>query len=162
MAEVAALAQLTGVVCCGLKLSTSLYDFATSLGSAGREIKTLGSDITLFCSVLKQVQSTIEQAHSSFRISPKAIRTTEEIMQRASTIFEELFSVFAKLQNDEELPVDFETRVRWTFKRAKVLLLRESLQSCTIMLHLMLTTMSFAQRIATQGYVLSRKLCAAY
>jgi hypothetical protein len=154
MAEVAALANLTGVICCGVKLSIALYDFASSLGAAGREIKTLGSDITLFCSVLKQVQLTLGKVNS-FRISTNAIQTTQNILDRSSSIFDELFLIFAKLQKDENLPVDFLTRVRWTFKRAKVLVLRENLQSCTAMLHLMLTTMSFAQRIATKGYAAS-------
>lgn len=158
MAEIAALANLAGVICCGLKLSISLYDFATSLGAAGTEIKTLGTDITLFCSVLKQVQTTLGEANNAFRISINAIQTTQDILDQSSSIFNELVSIFAKLQRDEKLPVDFLTRVRWTFKRAKVLLLRESLQSCTAMLHLMLTTMSFAQRIATRGYVRSESI----
>lgn len=46
MAEVAALSNLAGVICCGLKLSIALYEFSSSIGSAGREIKTLGTDIT--------------------------------------------------------------------------------------------------------------------
>lgn len=159
MAEIAALSNLAGVICCGLRLSISLYDFATALGTAGREIKTLGTDITLFCSVLKQVQSSLGEA-KSYRISTDAIQTTQDILDQSSGIFDELLSIFAKLQGDEKLPVDFLTRVRWTFKRAKVLLLRENLQSCTAMLHLMLTTMSFAQRIANKGYVTPCEGCS--
>lgn len=153
MAEVPELASLASVICCGLKLSISLYEFATSLGEAGREIKSLGTDITLFCSVLKQVQTTLGEANNAFRISINAMQTTQDILDQSSGIFDELVAIFAKLQKDENIPVDFLTRVKWTFRRAKVLLLRESLQSCTEMLHLMLSTMSFAQRIATRGYV---------
>ena len=154
MAEIPALTalpSLASVICCGLKLSISLYEFATSLGEDGREIKSLGTDITLFCSVLKQVQTTLVEANNAFRISINAIETTQDVLDQSSSIFDQLVAIFATLQKDENTPVDFLTRITWTFNRAKVLLLRESLQSCTTVLHLMLTTMTFAQRIATRG-----------
>jgi hypothetical protein len=65
MAELGVLANLVAVVGAGLQLSVGLYDFASTLGSAGREIEDIGYDITLLCAVLKRVQSTLDNPKST-------------------------------------------------------------------------------------------------
>ena len=73
MAELGVLASLVGVVGAGLQLSVALFDFASTLGSAGREIEDMGYDITLLCAVLKRVQSTLDNPKST-RLSATAFR----------------------------------------------------------------------------------------
>jgi hypothetical protein len=75
MAELGVLANIVAVVGAGLQLSVGLYDFASTLGSAGREIEDMGYDITLLCAVLKRVQSTLDDPKST-RLSFTAIQTT--------------------------------------------------------------------------------------
>lgn len=154
MAELAALPNISAVVCCGLKLSISLYDFAVSLGFAGRELKNLGSDIAHICSVLKQVQSVLRRA-KSFKVLPNTIQTTQNILDKSQEVFDEISAILSKLRKDDRSQVDLRKRVKWTFKKPNVLLLQEGLRSCNAMLYLMLSTMSFAQILAaTKRYEL--------
>jgi hypothetical protein len=147
MAELAVLSNLSAVACCGVKLSISLYEFAVSLGFASREIKNLGSDIAHFCSILKQVQSILRRG-KPFKVLPNAIQTTQNILDRSQELFDDISAILSKLRKDDRSQVDLHKRVKWTFKKPKVLLLQEGLRSCGAMLHLMLTTMSFAQILA--------------
>ena len=151
MAELGIVANVVGVVGAGLQLSVALYDFASNLGSAGREIEDMGYDITLLCAVLKRVQSTLDSPRST-RLSVTAIQTTQDIVNRCQKILDDINSILKKLRKDGQTNVDILARVRWTLKRPKILLLRGSLQSCTTTLHLMLSTIDWA-RNATRRWV---------
>ncbi len=58
-----------------------------------------------------------------------------------------------KPKNDSESSADMVARVKWTFKSSQVQLLRTTLDSCKVTLHLMLATLEFAQRIASRRQV---------
>ena len=147
MAEALGLiANLAGVVGAGLALSKLLYDFASVLGSASSEVKALATDISLFCSVLKHVQTTLTRARA-FRLSLSAIQTAEDVVDRCRTIFKDLEATITKLQKGDA-QLDLITRVKWFFKEKRVLLVHEQLKTCTATLHLMLTTLILAQKIA--------------
>jgi uncharacterized protein YdcH (DUF465 family) len=153
MAELAALTNLSAVARCGVKLSISLYEFAVPLGFASRELKKLGSDIAHFCSVLEQVQSVLRA--KSFKVLPNTIQTTLNILDKSQELFDEINAILGNLRKDDRSQVDLLKRVKWTLKKPKVLMLQEGLRSCDAMLHLMLTTMSFAQILAaTKQYEL--------
>ncbi|MCJ1248300.1 Adaptor for signal transduction [Trapelia coarctata] len=149
MAELGLLANLVGVVGAGLRLSLMLYEAASTFGSAGKEIRLMASDVSLFCSVLKQVHSMLTKA-KAFRLSITAGQTTQDIIDRCQSIFDEIKEILDRLCNGSDGTVDVLSRVKWTFKKSKVLVLRESLRSFTAMLHLMLTTIDFAQNIASR------------
>jgi hypothetical protein len=57
MAEVGVIAGFAA----GLKLSVCLYDFASNIGSAGKEIKSVAREASLLCRFLKQVQSMLQK-----------------------------------------------------------------------------------------------------
>jgi hypothetical protein len=143
MAELAALPNLSAVACCGVKLSASIYEF----GVASRELKNLASDVAHFCSVLKQVQSALRRA-KSFKVLPGAIQAVQIILDKSQELFDDLSATLSKMRRADGCQVDLLKRVRWTFKKPKVLLLRDGLRSCDAMLHLMLATLSFAHILA--------------
>jgi hypothetical protein len=144
MAELGLLANLVAVVGAGLQLSVGLYDFASTLGSAGREIEDMGYDITLLCAVLRRVQSTLDNPKST-RLSVTAIQTTQEIVRRCRKILDDIKGILSKLRKDGQTQLDILARVKWTWKRPKILMLRGSLQSCTTTLHLMLSAIDWAR-----------------
>jgi len=144
MAELGVLASLVGVVGAVIQLSVALYDFASTLGSAGREIEDMGCDITLLCAVLKRVQSTLDNPKST-RLSITAIQTTQDIVSRCQRILDDIKAILSKLRKDGQSCIDILARVKWTLKRPKVLMLRRSLQSCTTTLHLMLSAIDWAR-----------------
>jgi hypothetical protein len=151
MEAIGAIASIVGVAGAGAKLSIVLFEFASTLGSAGREVRQIGIEISLFCSVLKQLQSTLTKA-KAYRYSLSAIETTEEILKRCQEVFKEIDGIIYGLRKrgNAEPSVDLIARVKWTFKRSQVQVLRKTLESCKVTLHLMLSTLDFAQKIATR------------
>lgn len=147
MAEILGLAaNLTAVIGAGLGLSKYLYDFASALGSASSDVKSLATEITLFCSVLKHTQSVLSQTRA-FRISVSAIQTAQDVIDRCQVIFDGLQETVKTLQKGQ-LQLDIVTRVKWFFKQKRVLLIHEQLKTCGATLNLMLTTLLLAQKIA--------------
>jgi hypothetical protein len=67
-------------------------------------------------------------------------------------IFGELDSVLKSLQKDLKSR-DILARVKWVYKKPGVLVKQQSLTSCTYALHLVISTMGFAQRIASRKLV---------
>jgi hypothetical protein len=157
MAEIGAIASIIGVVGAGAKLSIILFEFASTVGSAGAEVKRIGIEISLFCSVLKQLQSTLTKA-KAYRYSLSALQTTQEILDRCQEIFKDIEDIVDGLRKRRtgeaaETSMDLISRAKWTFKRSQVQVLRTTLESCKITLHLMLTTLEFAQKIGTRRSV---------
>lgn len=157
MAEaLGAIASIVGIVGFGAKLSIALFDFAGNIGSAGAEVRAIGTEITLFCSVLQQLERTLAKAKDR-RYSVSAIETTQKILDQCQFIFEEINEIVSRLQKQKpssgEVSVDFKSRMRWMFKRSKVQQYRATLESCKITLHLMLTTLEFAERVSARRQV---------
>jgi hypothetical protein len=154
MAEtIGAIASIIGIAGAGAKLSIILFDFASTVGSAGLEVRQIGTEIALFCSVLRQLQSTLTKA-KGFRYSISAIETTQQILDQCQDIFKQIEDIVNGLRkpgtNSNEPSVDLVAKVKWVFKRSKVVMLRTTLESCKITLHIMLTTLDFAQKISTR------------
>lgn len=157
MAEVlGAIASIVGIVAAGAKLSIALFDFAGSIGSAGSEVRAIGTEITLFCSVLQQLERTLAKAKDR-RYSISAIETTQKILEHCQLIFEEIDGIVTRLRKQKpssgEVSLDFKARMKWLFKRSQVQQYRATLESCKITLHLMLTTLEFAERVSARRQV---------
>lgn len=144
------------------ELSIILFDFGSTIGSAGSQIKAMGTEISLFCAVLKQLHGMLTKA-KAFRYSISAIQATEDILKECRKIFEEIEAILEGLQKQaskssqstgSESSVDFIARVKWTFKRTQVQFLRSTLESCKNTLHIMLITLDIAQKVASRRYLL--------
>lgn len=151
MAELGLLANVAGVVGGGLQLSIAIYELASTFRSAGPEMEDMGREITLLCRVLKQVQSSLDQSQSRVRLSITALQDTQDIVDRCQLVLKEIQAILDRLgKHGSGAAIDFIGRVKWTFKRPKVLMLRGSLQSCTAHLHLMLYIMDRARMYAAK------------
>ena len=92
MAELAAISSIFGIVENGAKLSIMLSEFGSAMGSAGPEVKAIGTEVSLFCAVLKQLHSTLTKA-KAFRYSISAIDTTQTILDRCQQIFKDIENI---------------------------------------------------------------------
>ena len=151
MAEIGIVASVIGIVGAGTKLSIVLFDFAASVGAAGRELQGVATEISGLCSVLKQLQTVLENAH--FHPSPEAIESAQRIIEQCLKVFTQLDDVVGELRRvkgDDLFPsVDFVGKVKWTFsKKSKVLMLRSTLEACKSTLSVMLVTMLLAERVS--------------
>jgi hypothetical protein len=156
-------ASIIGIVGAGAKLSVALFDFAGTVGSAGSEVRTIATEISLFCSVLKQLEKALVVSAKNRRYSVSALETTHEILARCRDIFGEIEDVVLGLRGKHgsekgdvrEVSVDLKAKIKWTMKRSRVQLLRATLESCKTTLHIMVTTLQFAQVVASRRYAFS-------
>lgn len=155
MAELGAVASLIGIIGAGAKLSLLLFDFGSSIGSAGSQVRSIGTEISLFCAVLKQLERTLAKAKDR-RYSISAIETTHEILEQCQVVFNELQTIFDSLKKSKlssgETSMDLLGRLKWVMKRDQVRMHRATLESCKITLHIMLTTLEFADRVSARRY----------
>ena len=158
MEAVGAVASIIGIVGSGAKLSIAVFDFASTIGSAGAEVRAIGTEISLFCSVLKQLERTLAKAKNR-RYSISAIEATQEILDATRGVFEEIEDIVNGFQKNkrrsEEQSIDLAARIKWTLgKRSKIQRHRAMLESCKITLHIMLTTLDFARKLSSRRLVI--------
>ncbi|KAK6439600.1 hypothetical protein LTR95_004190 [Oleoguttula sp. CCFEE 5521] len=156
MAELGVAASIIALVGTGTKLSIAIFDFAATVGGAGKELQHVATEISGLCSVLQHLRALLTHAH--FKPSQSAVASVQKITDHCESTFSEIDAVVAGLGGhitDSHFPAttpDFANRVKWTFKRSKVTMLRSSLEACKSTLSLMLSTLLLAQRVA-QGEI---------
>ena len=157
MEAVGAVASIIGIVGAGAKLSITLFDFASTIGSAGAEVRAIGTEISLFCSVLKQLERTLTKANNK-RYSISAIEATQEILDTTTGVLGEIEDIINGIQKHKgqstEPTIDLTAKIKWTLrKRSKIQRHRAMLESCKITLHIMLTTLDFARKLSSRRSV---------
>jgi hypothetical protein len=164
MAELGLIASIVGVASAGARLSIAIFDIASAIGAAGKELQDLSTEISLLCFVFKQLEALLSHAH--FRYSNAAVDTTRKILDRCKEVFNELDDVVKDLyprKNDElgRIPSpDFVTRVKWLgFRNSKVKLIKSTLESYKLTLGIMLSTMQLAEKTSMRRYTI---LCPWY
>ena len=157
MAEIGLIASIVGVAGVGATLSIAIFDIASKIGAAGKELQDLSTEISLLCSVFKQLETLLSHAH--FRYSNAAVDTTRKILERCKEVFNELDDVVKDLRprKSDDLggipSLDFVTRVKWLgFKSSKVKLIKSTLESYKITLGIMLSTMQLAEKASMRRY----------
>jgi hypothetical protein len=156
MAEIGLAASIIGVASAGAKLSLALYQFAEIVGSAASEVRSVAGDISIFCSVLHQLDATLQEAKAT-RYSLTAITTAEAIVGECRNIFNQIQAVVDKLKREsvdtpQELTLAWTARVKWVFQRSKVSLHQSKLESMKATLLLMLTALAMARRASVGQY----------
>ena len=149
MAEIGALASVIGIAGAGAKISIAIFDFVSIVGAAASEMAALGTEVSQFCVVLKQVEATLSKAKKSVRYSMTALLGIESITKQCDPILKEIEQILSGLKKKNAEP-NFMARLAWTLKRSKVQLLRKTLESAKLTLSCMLMTLLFAENIASR------------
>src|SRR5450432_2476925 len=98
MAEIGAIATVIGIAAAGAKLSIALFDFASTLGSASTEITAIGTEISQFCVVVKQIESTLRKARTTVRYSLTALAAIEQITGQCQPVFDKFEEILEDLK----------------------------------------------------------------
>lgn len=151
MAEVGALASVIGIAGAGAKLAIAIFEFASSIGSAGSEIMSVGTEISQFCAVVKQIESALRKAKKTVRYSLTALLAIESIVDRCQNTFKEIENILDGLRRGKA-EIKILGRLIWPVKRVRVEMLRKSLESSKLTLSCMLMTLLFAENIASRRY----------
>ncbi|KAK3626765.1 hypothetical protein LTR56_019583 [Elasticomyces elasticus] len=150
MAELGLIAGIVGLVGAGAKLSIAIFDFASTIGHAGKELQNFGTEISQLCSFLQQLHILLNHAH--FKHARTFVDDAERTVRQCQSAFvdvESIISGLRKKKGDDTFPsVDFVDKVKWTFKRSRVLALRSTLESCKLTLNVMLSTMQLAETLS--------------
>lgn len=156
MAELGAVSAIIALVGAGTKVSIALFDLASAVGAAGKELQYIATEVSLFCSVLKELQSTLEDA-DSYSLTPAAISLARRIADECQAVISEIegtVNSLRKAQGPSDFPsVDWIDKVKWTFKRSKIQVQRQTLESCKSTLHLFLATTKWGRRQSERKYV---------
>ena len=149
MAEFGLAAGIVGVVTTGAQLSINLYKFSSAVGAAKHEVQSLAAEISMFCSVLRQLDSTLKKAKKA-RYSLTALDAIDNMLHECKQVFGKIQRAIDTLKREsassEEPIINLAARVRWTLKRSKLLVSRRTLESMKATLHLMLTTLIIAEK----------------
>jgi hypothetical protein len=149
MAEIGAIATVIGIAAAGAKLSIALFDFASTLGSASTEITAIGTEISQFCVVVKQIESTLRKARTTVRYSLTALAAIEQITGQCQPVFDKFEEILEDLKKGKAEP-NFLGRLKWTLKRSKVQILQKTLEASKLTLSCMLTTLLFAENVSSR------------
>lgn len=85
------------VINAGLKLSMVLHRFAGPLGSAGEGVKDLGTEVVLFCAIMRQVRPALEQPKSC-RIFTTVGNDVHNVLTRGNLLFVKIQALLSSLK----------------------------------------------------------------
>ena len=156
MAELAAISAVVGLVGAGTQISILLFDLASAIGGASKELHYIATEVSLFCSVLKELQFTLEEA-DRYGLTPAAISLAQRIANECQAVISEIGTTVGSLrkaQGPSDFPsVDWINKVKFTFKKSKIQVQRQTLESCKSTLVLFLTTARWSRRQSQRKYV---------
>jgi len=153
MAEIGAIASVIGIVTAGQNLSTTLIEFASTVGSAAADIEAIATEISHVCLVLKRIESILRNARSNERYSVTALADIQQITSQCQLDFDKIREILEGLKKGKPKP-DFRSRLIWTLKRPRVQILQKTSEKSKATLALLLTTLLVASSVPSPRYVL--------
>ncbi|KAI9700822.1 MAG: hypothetical protein M1836_002191 [Candelina mexicana] len=133
-------ASVAALVKVGAALSYTLFSLSDGYGSAATELGDIAVDISMFSSTLKQLASTLETGENP---DHHLLVNVNQVVERCQDLFDHIGLLLSDLRNDGTKVMDkleFVRKMRWHFRRPKVLLIRGTIDSFKTTLSLMLAT----------------------
>lgn len=151
MAELAA--SILGIVSAGTKITLILAQLASDVGSAGKEIKMVGSEIRGSLAVLKTLAEVLKKIEESPYFA-HCVEVTRDMTTASLEMFTEILDAARDLEDmvkgkeGKDGKVGIMSRFQWAiFQRPKMLVLRAAIEAYKSNLALMLGTLSTAEKV---------------
>ncbi|OQD96496.1 hypothetical protein PENVUL_c090G08929 [Penicillium vulpinum] len=93
-------ASIVQIADLGAKISVKLCSFYRTVKNANDSMRSLSSDVSLTCSVLRELGKALDQDSQTKICSPGAFSTTQDVLKECRAIFEEIDSEIEK--HDQE------------------------------------------------------------
>ncbi|OJD30278.1 mapkkk cascade protein kinase regulator ste50 [Diplodia corticola] len=142
--------SIIGVAAAGVKVSLMLYQFADEVGSAAKDAKHIGREISNFCFILRILGTTLKEADAASVMHCRDV--AEEMNERCLTMFIEIIELVRDLQRfvggPGENSFKWTAKIKWALQKPRITYLRASLDTYKTTLNLMLETLSLADRVA--------------
>lgn len=134
----------------GLQLSSTLLGSAKTAGSMAPNIRHLGADISLFCSVLKQVHLAVANSGmTKYSVGSRVL--VQKIVRRCQKVFTSLDQIVDWLGPDGNHDEGFLAKADSVFGRSHCQILRKMVEACTITLHILLHNLEVARCLSTRN-----------
>ncbi|KAI9715178.1 MAG: hypothetical protein M1812_006157 [Candelaria pacifica] len=140
------IASVSALVRIGAKLSCTLFTLSDGYGSAATELGDIAVDISMFSSTLKQLASTLETEENP---GHHLLANVNQVVERCQDLFDHIGLLLSDLRNDGTKAMDkleFVRKMKWHFRRPKVLLIRGTIDSFKTTLSLMLATQDLIRK----------------
>lgn len=137
------IASMIAVSEAGMKISKSLYYFASALRSSVDDIERLAFEIDTFSSVLDDLRSWLQDNRQV--ISQSALDTANKLLRRCKKTFADIKKMIGTGADENYDPPRFWSRMRFVFQYHRIEPLRASLESCKSTLALQLSTFKLAE-----------------
>ena len=167
MAELTAVAFMIQIADIGFRLSLKLFTFAQTVAKADEAILSTSKDVSLTCSVLKEVGEVLKADESSRAYSASAVGTATAIVTECSDVFKEMEQILVervpniKTNCRDKIMTTIALkpweRFKWSYWQPKLQLLRSNLDRLRSTLSVMLHVITY-QRILKYPPSLSRGL----
>lgn len=149
----ASIIQIAGV---GVKLSTTLYNFAGSVVRADQELDDIAGDVKVTANAFNNIGELFADQESNSIVTTKAIVDAEDLIKRCGSVFadlEELTEKRRKVGKDGKKVLSTFGRLGFPLKEQKMELLRRRLESLKNSLVLLLNVLQLG-KMQAQGSVM--------
>ncbi|KAK3721577.1 hypothetical protein LTR37_003133 [Vermiconidia calcicola] len=137
----------------GFSLANTLYQYASSVKGAEKDIRAIAKDVELTSKVLRQTHEQIKQDQDAKLCSNEAIGLTSDVLQGCQDAFrdvDEALKSSMKFGTDGKWSVTRTGRLLWPLKSNKLELLRANLEKLKTTLLLLLSVLSYGRKVLSQ------------
>lgn len=153
-------ASIIGIVSAGTKVALVLSQVASDIGSAGREARTIATEIRCLCSILKTLHDAIEKV----QLSPyyaHCVEVIRDMTDASLEMYSDILTITGSLQamaKTQEGKFKLRARIQWAaFDKPKLTMLRAALEAYKSNLALMLGTLGIAEKVSRRTELTPRQ-----
>jgi len=154
-------ASIIGIVSAGTKVALVLSQLASDMGSAGKEARSIASEIRGLCAVLKTLYQTLARVETSPYFA-HCLELTDDMTTASLEMYSDILKITKCLQvmgKTQEGRFKLRSRVYWVaFQKPKIVGLRTALEAYKSNLALMLGTLNIAEKATRPMYVVVLKI----
>ena len=145
--------SILGIVSAGTKITLILAQLASDVGSAGKEIKMIGSEIRGSLTVLKTLTEVLKKVEESPYFA-HCVEVTKDMTTASLEMFVDILDAAKDLEDmvkgkeGKDGKIGIMSRFQWAiFQRPKMVVLRAAIEAYKSNLALMLGTLSTAEKV---------------
>ena len=140
---------IIGIVSVGTKVALVLSQLAVGMGAAGKEARSIASEIRGLCAVLNTLQHVLLKVETSPYFD-HCLELTDDMTNASREMYTDILKITKKLQimaKTQEGRFKLRSRVYWVaFQKPRILGLRAALEAYKSNLSLMLGTLNIAEK----------------
>ena len=111
-------ASVAGLVTMGVQISKIIYNLIYTFREAKKEMSTIASDVACLATVLTELETVLQRDSRVYRRS--MVVAVNGISENCKAIFQSIAKYVSVNPQDTTSSKQFQTKIRWFFKRHRV------------------------------------------